>query len=78
MQSPNYSAVKFMLSLSSSYVHDGGGANLVLTKRSLYQPLCFFVEAKELSITLMNKNISKVVVRGIVLIISNLLSTRVE
>ena len=34
-----------------------------------YLPLCFFVEAKKLSRTFMNKNISGVVVRGIVLII---------
>ena len=37
------------------------------------------VEAKEFSITLMNKNISEAVVRGIVLIIiAHLLSMRVE
>ena len=58
-----------------SYVHDGGGANLVLTERLL---TCHY-EAKKLSSTLMNKNISGVVVRGIVLIIIvYLLSMRVE
>ena len=42
-------------------------------------PLCFFVEARKLSGTLMNKNISGVVVRGIVqIIIVYLLSMRVE
>ena len=44
-----------------------------------YLPLCFFVEAKKLSTTLMNKNISGVVVQCIVLIIMvYLLSMRVE
>ena len=42
-------------------------------------PLYFFVEAKKLSSTLMNKNISGVVVRGIMLIIIvYLLSKRAE
>ena len=53
------------------YVHDGGGANLVLSNLVAYVPLCFFVEDKKLSTTLMNnKNKSGVVVRGIALIIT--------
>ena len=41
--------------------------------------VCFFVEARKLSSTLMNNNISGVVVRGVVLIIIvYLLSMRVE
>ena len=49
-------------SVHDSYVHDVG-----INREVAYLPLCFFVEAKKLSSTLMNKNISGVVVRGIVL-----------
>jgi hypothetical protein len=53
-----------------SYEHDGGGANLVLVadRSAAYLLLCFFVEAKKLNTTIMNKNMGGLV-RGIALII---------
>ena len=72
-----------------SFYHDDPGVRFLCTRRwrcefginreVAYLPLCFFVEAKKLSSTIMNKNISGVVVRGTVLIIIvYLLSMRVE
>ena len=49
-----------------------------INREAAYLLLCCFVKAKEHGITLMNKNISGVVVRGIVVIIVHLLSMRVE